>query len=293
MSDTEIAAWRDEVEPAAVTGQRLSAHLPFRAKVGALILLVIVVAGVVGPFVLPHSPSVQSLDEALQGPSSAHWLGTDDLGRDLLSRVVAGTRYTVGIAVISTSVGLLVGGILGVLAGVLRGLAEVAVMRVVDTMLVFPDVLIAFVVVAILGAGTRSVVYAMVAYSVPIFARFAYGSTLTVMGLEFIAATRSRGASRWRITWRHVIPNIFAEMVVIWTLRMGIVAFLVSGLSFLGLGVQPPVSEWGAMLSQSQVFIQTNPSLALIPGAAITLFILGINLLGDGMRDVLDPRSRR
>ncbi|WP_349903437.1 ABC transporter permease [Parafrigoribacterium humi] len=280
----------DDSEPARAA-RRVRRRIPFRAWVGGLLLAVMTLGCIVGPFLLAQGPFDQVLSDALNPPSAGHWLGTDDLGRDLLSRLLTGGRYTVGIAVAATTLGMVFGGILGVLAGYRRGVTEVIIMRAVDTMLVFPDVLIAFVVVAILGAGTSSVTYAMIVYSIPIFARFAFGSTIAVMSREYIEATKSRGASDMRLIFRHVIPNILPEMVIIWTLRLGIVAFLVSGLSFLGLGVQPPIPEWGAMLSQGQVFMQTNPALVLIPGAAITLFILAINLLGDGLRDVLDPRD--
>lgn len=265
-------------------------RLPPRAMLGIAILLFILAVTVLVPLLSPYTPTQQNLAEALQGFTLAHPLGTDQLGRDMLVRLAYGARWTVGITLAATCIGAVVGVALGILGAYYGRWLEVVLMRSVDVMLTFPGVLIAFFVVAILGAGTTSLIYAVSLYSVPIFARLAYGTTKSIMTRQFIEAARTRGANDLRVMVRHILPNIFSEMVILWTLRLGVTALLVSSLSFLGLGVQPPTPEWGAMLNQGREFMRVLPSMTIIPGVAISLFIVAINLLGDGLRDAIDPR---
>jgi peptide/nickel transport system permease protein len=271
--------------------KRLSSF-PLRAKLGLLILFGILVASVVVGLVSPFDPMKPDLAASFEGSSGKHWLGTDQLGRDVLSRLALGARYTVGITVAATAGGSLVGGVFGVLAAYFGGWVESVIMRVVDTLLAFPGVLIAFLVIAVLGTGTSSLIYATIIYSIPVFARLAFGTSKRVLASHFIEAARIRGASDSRIILTHVVPNILPEMVVLWTLRLAIAAMLVSSLSFLGLGVQPPLPEWGAMLSQGREFITSHPAMVIIPGLAVSLLIIGVNLLGDGLRDAVDPRQQ-
>lgn len=267
-------------------------RMPPRAQLGLAILVVILLGGVLVPLVSPYDPAQQNLAEALKGFSFAHPFGTDPLGRDVLVRVAVGARWTVGITLAATCIGAIVGISLGVLAAYYGRWIEVLIMRAVDVMLTFPGVLIAFVVIAILGPGTVSLIFAASIYSAPIFARLAFGTTKSVKARQFVEAARLRGASDLRVMSQHILPNIFSEMVILWTLRLGVTALLVSSLSFLGLGVQPPTPEWGALLSQGREYMRIEPSLTIIPGMAISLFIIAINLLGDGLRDAIDPRYR-
>jgi peptide/nickel transport system permease protein len=266
--------------------------LPFRAVLGLLILFGILAVSVAIELVSPFDPMKPDLAASFQGPSGEHWLGTDQLGRDVLARLAMGARYTIGITVGATAGGSLVGGVFGVLAAYYGGWVETVVMRIVDTLLAFPGVLIAFLVIAVLGTSTGSLVYATIIYSIPVFARLAFGTSKTVLASHFIEAARIRGASDSRIITTHVVPNILPEMVVLWTLRLAIAAMLVSSLSFLGLGVQPPLPEWGAMLSQGREFITSHPAMVVVPGLAVSLLVIGVNLLGDGLRDAVDPRHQ-
>lgn len=266
--------------------------IPFRLLLGAVLLGLILTAMLLAPVVAPAGPTQQNLSEALRPPGSGHLLGTDGLGRDTLTRLLYGARYTVGIAIFSTTVGAVTGLALGVVAGYFRGWLDAIIMRATDALLAFPSILIAFVVVAILGTGIKSLLYAMMVYSAPIFVRFAYTATLPLRSRDFVEASRARGASHMRILTRHIVPHVLPEIVVLWTLRLGIVAILVSSLSFIGLGVIPPTPEWGAMLGEGAEYLTYAPALVIAPGVAISLLIISFNLLGDGLRDYLDPRGR-
>jgi ABC-type dipeptide/oligopeptide/nickel transport system permease subunit len=274
-------------------GSPLRRRWPIRAKLAAISLAIFALLAVFGPQLAPQEPNQQDLSNVLQAPSSEHFFGTDQLGRDTFSRIIYGARYTVGITLLATTIGGAIGVLIGLIAGYSRGWLEGVIMRVVDAMLAFPDILLAFVVVGILGLGLKSVVVAMVVISVPIFARFAYAGTLSIGGRDFIEAIKARGASHSRTVLRHVLPNILPEIVIVWSLRLGIVALNVSALSFLGLGVQPPTPEWGVMLSQGRAYMRTVPWLVIFPGVAVSLLIMSFNLLGDGLRDVMDPRGKR
>lgn len=263
-----------------------------RMTLGASILLAIVAVAVVVPIVSPYSATTQDLRSAFQGPSWSHPLGTDNLGRDVLVRLAVGARYTIGITVTATTVGAVIGVGLGSVVAYVGGVLDAVVMRAVDVLLAFPGVLISFMVIAVLGPGADALVYAVIVYSTPIFARLAYGTSKSISGRLFIEAARSRGASSRRIILRYVLPNITSELAILWTLRLAVTALLVSALSFVGLGVQPPAPEWGAMLSQARDYMRVDPRLFLAPGIAISLLIVAINLLGDGLRDAIDPRLR-
>ncbi|UWP86796.1 ABC transporter permease [Dactylosporangium fulvum] len=267
-------------------------RLPVRAQLGLGMLVAIVVVSTVVPLLSPYKPFQQNLSEAFQGFSAAHPLGTDQLGRDMLVRLAYGARYTIGITLAATVLGAVIGMTAGVIAAYYRRWPETIVMRAVDVMLAFPGVLIAFIVIAVLGTGTAPLLYATTIYSVPVFARLAYGTSKSIMARQFVDAARARGASDARIIWRHIVPNIVPEMVILWTLRLAITAMLVSSLSFLGLGVQPPTPEWGAMLSQGREFLRVEPAMVVVPGVAVSLLIIAINLFGDGLRDAVDPRRR-
>lgn len=273
--------------------RRTKRGVPFRLVLGAVLLGLILLAMLLAPVLTSTGPAQQNLSEALRPAGRDHLLGTDPLGRDTLTRLLYGARYTVGIAILSTTVGAVVGLVLGVVAGYFRGWLDAIIMRTTDALLAFPSILIAFVVVAILGPGMESVLYAMMIYSAPIFVRFSYTATLPLKSRDFVEASRARGASHLRILARHIVPHVLPEIIVLWTLRLGIVAILVSSLSFIGLGVIPPTPEWGAMLGEGAEYLTYAPTLVIAPGMAISLLIISFNLLGDGLRDYLDPRGRR
>lgn len=268
-------------------------RVPKRALFGGALLLGLLGTCLVVQLFSSADPYQQDLANALASPSWSHPLGTDELGRDTLARIAHGANYTVGITVAATVVASIAGVSLGVVAGYYRGWLDTVIMRLVDAMLSFPGILVAFIVIAILGAGTLQLLYAAALYSTPIFARLAYGTSRSVMTQQYIDSARARGASNPRIILRHVLPNITSEMTILFTLRLAVCALLVSALSFLGLGVAPPTPEWGAMLSNGRQYLRTEPLMVVIPGLTITLLIVGFNLLGDGLRDLLDPRRKR
>jgi peptide/nickel transport system permease protein len=263
------------------------------AVVGLVLTLAFVLVAVLAPVIAPYDPTAFTLGRQLQPPSSTNLLGTDELGRDIFSRVIWGARITLLITAGAVLVSLLIGTALGLYAGFMGRWSDTLIMRAMDILLAIPGFLLAIAIIAALGAGTLNVVVAVGIYSVPAFARVARGSTLSVKQQDFVLAARALGASDGGIMVRHVLPNITAPMIVQTTLRLATAILTASGLSFLGLGPQPPTPEWGAMLSTGRNFITSSPQLATIPGLAILLVAVGFNLLGDGLRDALDPRLKR
>jgi len=263
------------------------------AVVGLVLTGLFVVTALLAPLVAPYDPTAFTLGQQLRPPSSANLLGTDELGRDILSRVLWGARITLLITLGAVLVSLVVGTTLGVLAGFRGGWSDTLIMRVMDVLLAMPGFLLAIAIIAALGAGTFNVVVAVGIFSIPAFARVARGSTLSVKQQDYVLAARALGAPDGGIMVRHVLPNVAPPLVVQTTLRLATAILTASGLSFLGLGPQPPTPEWGAMLSTGRNYITSSPQLATIPGLAILLVAVGFNLLGDGLRDALDPRLKR
>lgn len=263
------------------------------AAIGAVIAICFFVLALVGPFVAPRDPLDPSLGDRLQGPSSASWMGTDELGRDTFSRLLYGARFSLGIAFVATLFGAVTGVVVGMLAGYAGGSVDQFAMRVTDVQLALPSILLALTLVAALGTSVITLMIAIGIGSMPNFARLARGSTLTVRGMDFVEAARAVGASHSLILRRYIAPNIAAPLIVEFTLRFSTAILVIGGLSFLGLGVQAPAPEWGAMLSVARSFLDVAPYMAVFPGLAIFLAVLGLNLLGDGLRDALDPRMRR
>ena len=240
----------------------------------------------------PYDPFAQDLASNYQGPSPSHLLGTDDLGRDVLSRLIHGARLSLEISLISVLMGLAGGLFLGVMGGFLGGWIDALIVGLIDILLSFPGILLAIVVVAVFGQGMGNTMIAIAIFSVPTFARIIRASVIQTKELEYIEAIRALGATRLRIMLRHVIPNSLSPIIVQATLMLGRAILIASGLSFLGLGVQPPFPEWGAMLSTARVLIRSNPVASVAPGVAITLVVLSFSLVGDGLRDALDPRLK-
>jgi peptide/nickel transport system permease protein len=261
--------------------------------VGAAILGLMAAAAVAAPLVAPLDPAAVDGRAILAPPSGVHWFGTDNLGRDIFSRIVYGARWSLGAAGLAAAVVVALGVTVGVVAGYVGGLLDDLLMRVVDVLLAFPSLVLALAIVGTLGPSLRNVLIGMIAIWWVDYARVVRGLTLGVREREFVAAARCAGASPARIVLWHVLPNVVPSVLVLATLELGGLILAVSGLSFLGLGAQPPTPEWGTMLNDGRPFFQKAPQLMLFPGLAITAVVAACNLLGDGLRDVLDPRLRR
>ena len=262
-----------------------------RAAVAAAVLLATVAAAAVfAPWLAPHDPLAIDLANNFQGSTRAHPLGTDHLGRDTLSRLLYGARVSLLMAGLSVGSALVVGVATGLTAAWHRGWADAVFVRVVDVLLAFPDMLLAIAMVAMLGPGNVSTIVAVAVLALPNFARITRASALAVVSREYVLASRAAGAStKWMLV-RHVLPMCLSPIVAQATVMLGTAILLASGLSFLGLGVQPPAAEWGAMLSRGRDLIRTAPIGAFAPGMAITLVALSFSLAGDGLRDALDPK---
>lgn len=265
-----------------------------RAALGGLILLgLFVVIAAAAPFIAPHDPLAINLSDKLQGPSARYPLGTDQLGRDLASRLIYGARATLGSA-IPTTIGLLLFGlVIGISAGFLGGWVDRVVVGSVDVLLALPRLILSLALVGFLGPSLQSLLIAIIAVGWADHARIFRAATLAAREWEFVLAARALGASDLRIMARHILPNIIGPIVVLATLDLGHIILMISSLSFLGLGIQPPAPEWGAMLNDARTYLDQAPHLVLLPGLCILLTVLACNLLGDGLRAALDPRSRQ
>ncbi|BCF91898.1 MULTISPECIES: glutathione ABC transporter permease GsiD [Paraburkholderia] len=264
------------------------------ALAAGLFVLVLIVVSIVGPYIVPYDPENYFDYDALNaGPSAAHWFGVDSLGRDIFSRIVAGTRISLAAGFVSVAIGAVVGTFFGLLAGYYEGWWDRITMRVADVLFAFPGILLAIGIVAILGNGMINVIAAVAVFSIPAFARLVRGNTLMLKQLTYIEAARSIGASDWTIIMRHILPGTISSVVVYLTMRIGTSIITAASLSFLGLGAQPPTPEWGAMLNEARADMVTAPHIALFPSLAIFLTVLAFNLLGDGLRDALDPKLDR
>jgi peptide/nickel transport system permease protein len=262
------------------------------AMLGLAIVVLLVLTALLAPVIAPQSPIAQDLAQRLQPPSAAHWLGTDELGRDIFSRIVWGSRLTL---VIVALVGIIVGplGLLvGTVAGYAGGWLDTVLMRVTDIFLAFPRLILALAFVAALGPGIENAIIAIAITAWPPYARLARAETLTIRNSDFIAAAQMQGASPLRIVLGHIAPLCASSLIVRLTLDMAGIILIAAGLGFLGLGAQPPAPEWGAMISTGRQYVLDHWWVATMPGLAIVIVSLGFNLLGDGLRDVLDPKQR-
>jgi len=241
----------------------------------------------------PWDPYAIDLDIKLQPPSSAHWLGTDAFGRDVASLLLVGARNSIWVGIIAVGIGLALGTLLGLLASARRGWTEEAVMRLADFTFAFPAILSAIMLTAVFGAGIVNSIIAIGIFNIPTFARITRASGNAVWSRDYVLAARACGKHGWQITREHVLPNILPVLVVQATIQFAIAILAEAALSYLGLGTQPPMPSWGRMLSEAQTLMFQAPLLAVFPGVAIALSVLGLNLLGDGLRDLLDPRLRR
>jgi peptide/nickel transport system permease protein len=258
--------------------------------IGICILAVYLGMAGFGPEVAPHDPLAQDIGKALEGASLTHPMGRDELGRDLFSRLLYGARYTLGIALASVCIGLFSGLILGSISGYYGGWVGTLIMRTMDVMLAFPGLLIAIAVVSVLGRGLFNLIFAIGLASIPVFTRLVHSSFISLRQEEYVSAAHAIGVPNLRIMFRHVLPNALAPILVQTTYEMAGAILSASGLSFLGLGVQPPTPEWGVMLSRGRDYLRIAPHVVTTPGVFIAVAILGINLIGDGLRDIFDPK---
>lgn len=261
--------------------------------IGALLCLVVLGAALLSLVWTPWSAYEIDVAAKLRPPSSAHWLGTDVLGRDIISLLLVGARATILVGIIAVGIGLTCGVCLGLVAAAQRGWTEELIMRFSDFTFAFPAVLSAIMLAAVIGPGMVTSITAIGIFQIPVFVRVTRGSAGAIWAREFILAARAAGKGRFRITIEHVLPNILSILIVQATIQFALAILAEAALSYLGLGTQPPQPSWGRMLNDAQTLLFQSPSLAVYPGAAIALAVLGLNLLGDGLRDLLDPRLAR
>ena len=265
---------------------------PVAMAAGIFVLLLLAVA-LLAPWLAPFdAENYFDYDRLNEGPSMMHWFGVDSLGRDIFSRVLVGTRISLTAGVLSVLIGGAAGTVLGLLAGYYEGWWDRLIMRVCDVLFAFPGILLAIAMVAVMGSGITNVVIAVAVFSVPAFARLVRGNTLVLKHQTFIESARSIGAGDATILFRHILPGTFSSIVVYFTMRIGTAIISAASLSFLGLGAQPPTPEWGTMLNEARADMVMSPHVALFPALAIFLTVLAFNLLGDGLRDALDPKLK-
>jgi len=260
--------------------------------IGIAILVTFILIAILSPLIAPYDPLEIIPRAAKKGPSVDYPFGTDNLGRDVLSRVVYGARISIGVGLIAVFIGMVGGTSCGMLAGFYGGWLESIIMRFIDIMLAFPGILLAIAIVAILGPGLTNAMIAVGVSVMPVYARTARGNILSVKTNEYIEAARAIGVPDWRLMLRHILPNIMAPIIVVATVNVGTAILAAAGLSYLGLGAQPPTPEWGSMLSVARNYLRDAWWMATFPGLSIMLIVLAVNLLGDGLRDVLDPSLR-
>jgi ABC-type dipeptide/oligopeptide/nickel transport system permease subunit len=262
------------------------------APFGAVVVTVALLAALAAPLLAPYDPLKQDLGNALARPGRAHLLGTDNVGRDVLSRVIWGTRVSLVAGFVSVALAVLGGSLLGIGAGYCGGRVDGLVMRLMDAVLSFPPLVLALALGAVLGAGLGGVLIALGVVYTPTFARLMRGQVLTIMAREYVDAARALGAPGWRVAWRHVLPNASTPIVVQASLSVAFAILAEASLSFLGLGIQPPQASWGSMINAGRGYLQQAPWIVFGPGAALFLTVVGLNFVGDAVRDALDPRLR-
>ncbi len=295
MAELETAVGPGLAAPRLISQRRRAVSTFTRnrtALVGFVLIVLIVAAALLAPVLAPHDPLDQSVRDRLTTPDASHWLGRDDKGRDLMSRVIYGTRIALQVGVFSVVFGGVLGTAIGLAAGYFGGKVDTVLMRLVDVLLAFPDLITGLLVLAVLGPGLWKMIVAIGLTIAPRFARIAYGPTLSVKSKEFVEAARSIGVRDRRILGVHILPNVAGDLLVFASLWTASAIRLEASLSFIGLGVPPPTATWGQMIREGTVHLADHPMYSLGPGLALLLTVFAFNLVGDGLRDVLDPRSR-
>jgi peptide/nickel transport system permease protein len=259
---------------------------------GATIIVILILTAIFGPYLTPYDPNAIDFSVRFSGPIWAHPLGADNLGRDTLSRIIYGARVSLQVGIIAVSIAGTVGTLLGLVAGYAGRILDEIIMRALDVLFAFPAILLAIAILAALGRGIANAMVAIGVVYIPIFARIARGAVLSVRNEDFVEAARAVGANDVRILFRHIFPNALAPLIVETTLSLAFAILAEAALSFFGLGTQPPDPSWGRMLSEGRAYFRQSFWMGLFPGLAIMLTVMGFNFLGDGLRDVLDPRLR-
>lgn len=259
---------------------------------GMVIILIFVIVAIFAPLLAPYDPYMPDPNYALSQPNQKHLLGTDTIGRDTLSRIIYGTRTSLMIGLIVVGVAAIIGMSLGMIAGYHGGWVYMVIMRAIDVLMIFPMILLALVVAAMLGEGIRNVIIALTIGMVPVYARLMCSQVLSIKENEYIMAARAIGASNLRIMIRHLVPNALPTLIVVMTMMLGTTVLAEAVLSFLGVGIEPPIAAWGSMVNDGRRYLLTNPILSFAPGLAIMLLVFAFNMVGDGLRDALDPRLR-
>jgi ABC-type dipeptide/oligopeptide/nickel transport system permease subunit len=262
------------------------------ALIGFIIILALILVAIFAPWLAPYQPNKMDMTQVLQQPSREHLLGTDSVGRDTLSRVIYGSRVSLMVAIGAIGASAIIGEALGLMAAYFGGFVFQIIMRFTDTLMAIPMLLIAMVIASALGAGLKNVIIALGIGMIPVQCRMMCGQAMTIMQNDYVTAARSLGAGDLRMMLRHVFPNAFPSILVVTTIGLGTTILAEAGLSFLGVGIQPPEAAWGSMISDGYKFILTNPILSFAPGISIMLVVFGFNMVGDGLRDALDPRLR-
>lgn len=289
------AATVEQNAPEFVSARRRSLRAFARnrtAVLGLILIVALVLIAVFAPWIAPHDPYDQSVRNRLAPPGNGYLLGRDDKGRDIFSRIIYGTRVALEVGIFSVALGGLLGTAIGVVAGYFGGKVEAALMRLTDVLLAFPDLITGLLVLAVLGPGLEKMILAIGLTIAPRFARIAYGPTLSLKTRDFVDAARTIGVGHTRILRVHLLPNILGELLVFASLWTASAIRLEAGLSFIGLGVQPPTPTWGQMIREGTLYLTTVPWYSLGPGLALLFTVLAFNLVGDGLRDALDPKSR-
>ncbi|MUV39107.1 Dipeptide transport system permease protein DppC [Lentibacillus sp. JNUCC-1] len=262
------------------------------AAAGFIVIVFFILLGLLAPLFTPFAFDEQNLVNRLQAPSSEHWFGTDDVGRDIFTRIAYGARISLMVGFIAVTGALVFGTVLGVIAGYYGRWVDMLISRIFDILLAFPSILLAIAIVAILGASLENALIAIAIINIPIFGRLVRSKVISLREEEFVMAARAQGMKNGRIVWHHILPNSLAPIIVQATLGFGTAILEAAALGFLGLGAQAPNPEWGKMLADSRDFIQLAPWTLIVPGLSIMLVVLGFNLIGDGLRDALDPKMK-
>jgi peptide/nickel transport system permease protein len=259
---------------------------------GLVIVVLFILTAILGPLIAPYDPVVIHPVDRLQNPSWQHWLGTDNFGRDTLSRMIIGSRNSLMVGVVAVGIATIVGITAGMAAGFYGGWVNAIIMRVVDALMSFPMILLALLIAGLLGSGLKNVMIALGVAMIPVYARLMCGQVLAIRENDYVMAGRSMGSNNWRLMFLHILPNAFPPLIVLITMQIGSAILAEAGLSYLGIGITPPTPSWGAMVNDGFKFLITNPLLSFIPGLAIMFVVFAFSMVGDGLRDALDPRLR-
>ena len=284
----------DETPPRVSTFRRFIRVFFSRGVVafGLIVIMALILTAVCAPYIAPYDPYQQNLDNILSKPNSKHLLGTDTLGRDTLSRIIYGSRTSLLVGVVAIFIAAALGMLLGLMAGYFGGITNMLIMRFIDALMTFPMILLALTIAAILGGGLQNIILALGVSLIPPYARLMCAQALSIKQNDYVMAGHAMGAKNSRIMLRHVAPNCFPPLIVLMTMMMGSAILAEAGLSFLGIGITPPGAAWGAMVSEGYRYLLSNPVLSFAPGLAIMLVVFAFNMVGDGLRDALDPRLR-